>query len=115
MVTCVASSLPLTTSTIYLRDNAPGRKGTDNGCPQIGESFTSTNPQHVWCRRMGGEVRSSDGLMFNHYWIWTNLDVDDGTYPDPRGTKYGLGWISAYYISGQNNDEAIGIPDCPSP
>jgi hypothetical protein len=59
----------------------------------------------VWCRRWGGEVSDSQG-NFNHWWLWTDLDV---------GSR---GWISAYYIQGQGNDQANDmytgkpIPNC---
>ena len=79
---------------IILFANAKGYSGTDSSCPMVGESYTTSNPQFVWCRRFGGVVSGSQG--FNHWWLWTQLD-------DPPGQ---LGWISAYYIQGQGNDEA---------
>ena len=94
-------SHPSTTSDISLFANADGHTGTDNACPKVGVSYTSTNPQHVWCRRWGGLVSGSQG--YNHWWIWTELDQPTNA----------VGWISAYYIQGQGNDEANGIPNCP--
>jgi hypothetical protein len=94
-------SHPSTTSDISLFANADGHTGADNTCPKVGVSFTSSNPQHVWCRRRGGLV--SDIYGSNHWWIWTELD-------QPANA---VGWISAYYIQGQGTDEANGIPDCP--
>jgi len=79
---------------INLFANADGHSGTDSSCLTVGTSFTSTNPQSVWCRRLGGVVSGSQG--FNHWWLWTELDQPPGQ----------LGWISAYYIQGQGNDEA---------
>jgi len=95
-------SHPLTTTDITLFADADGHTGTDNTCPKTGVSFTSSNPQHVWCRRLGGEVRDSAN-NYNHWWIWTELDQPVGA----------VGWISAYYIEGQGNDQANGIPECP--
>ncbi|MDD1622281.1 MAG: amidase domain-containing protein, partial [Methylococcaceae bacterium] len=79
---------------------AIGRSGTDQTCPQIGKSYTRTNPQYVFCRQWGGKVTSPNKKQWNHWWLWTDLDTG------------GRGWISAYYIRGQNNDEANGIPNC---
>jgi hypothetical protein len=87
------STWPSTKSYINIWTTATGRNGTDNTCTQIGQSNTSTNPQYVWCRRWGGEVKDSNG-NFNHWWLWTDLDTS------------GHGWISAYYIQGQGNDQA---------
>lgn len=56
----------------------------------------------VWCRTWGGLV-SDDRGNYNHWWLWTEFD-------EPVGVT---GWISAYYIDGQGNDQADGIPDCP--
>ncbi len=92
-------------SHIALWQNAPGRSGSSTSCPQVGSSKTATNPQYIYCRRWGGEVRDGNG-NFNHWWLWTDLDTG------------GRGWISAYYISGQGNDQANDmntghpIPDC---
>lgn len=105
---CVGpASQPTTTSQIDLFTSAEGRSGPDLACPSVGSSSSTTNPQFVWCRRWGGEVRV--GADFNHWWLWTELD-------DPPMQR---GWISAYYILNQGNDEAndkntrLPIPDCP--
>lgn len=96
------ANLPSTTSYINIWTTAIGRSGTSNCCPEIGRSGTSTNPQFVWCRSWGGLV-SDDSGNYNHWWLWTEFD-------QPAGAT---GWISAYYIDGQGNDQADGIPDCP--
>lgn len=96
------TSLPGTTTDINIWTTAIGRSGTSACCPKTGESRTGSNPQYVWCRRWGGVV-SDDKGNFNHWWLWTEFDDPEGTY----------GWISAYYIDGQGNDQAEGIPDCP--
>jgi hypothetical protein len=99
------STWPSTKSWINIWTTAIGRAGTDNTCSQIGQSNTNTNPQYVWCRRWGGEVNDGRG-NFNHWWLWTDLDTG------------GRGWISAYYIQGQGNDQANDmytgkpIPNC---
>jgi hypothetical protein len=91
---CVGpSSWPTTKSWINIFTTAIGRAGTSNGCSIVGRSYTGSNPQYVWCRRWGGEVRDSQG-NFNHWWLWTDLDTG------------GRGWISAYYIQGQGDDQA---------
>jgi hypothetical protein len=75
---------------------APGHSGPSNNCPQVGASYTASNPQYIWCRRWGQEVRDGQG-NYNHWWLWTDLDTG------------GSGWISAYYIAGQGNDQADDI------
>jgi len=104
---CVApNNPPSTTWRIVLFHDADGHSGPDNSCPNVGKSMTSTNPQDVWCRRWGGEVRDAAG-NFNHWWLWTELDTG------------GDGWIAAYYIQGEGNDQANdsqsgqAIADCP--
>ena len=104
---CVTpSSWPTTKSWINIFTTAIGRAGPNNSCSIVGRSYTGSNPQYVWCRRWGGEVRDSQG-NFNHWWLWTDLDTG------------GRGWISAYYIQGQGNDQANdkntdrAIPACP--
>jgi len=94
-------SHPSTTSSISLFADADGHTGTDNSCPKVGVRYAITNPLRAWCRRLGGLVSGSQG--YNHWWLWTELDQPVGA----------LGWISAYYIQGQGNDQANGIPDCP--
>jgi hypothetical protein len=105
---CTAqSSWPSKKSWINLWANAAGRSGTDSRCSQIGQSTTASNPQYVWCRKQGGTVQNSSGTAFNHWWLWTDLDTG------------GRGWISAYYIAGQGNNQADDmnthrpIPNCP--
>lgn len=93
------------TSHINLFQNADGHSGPDNSCPNVGNSGTSSNPQTVSCRRQGGEVSDAAGHV-NHWWLWTELDTG------------GDGWISAYYIKDQGNEQANDsqtgqqIPDC---
>lgn len=106
---CVAPSNPPTTKYhINLFATAEGHTGPDNSCPKVGFSYTSSNPQYVFCRRWGGEVKDSAG-NYNHWWLWTELD-------DPQNAP---AWISAYYIKDQGNDQANDIttgdpiPDCP--
>lgn len=106
---CVAPSNPPTTkSYINLFENADGRSGPSTSCPKVGTSYTSSNPQFVFCRTWGSEVRDSNG-NYNHWWLWTQLD-------SPLNAP---AWISAYYIQGQGNDQANDlntgkpIPDCP--
>jgi hypothetical protein len=104
------ASWPTTKSFVELREVASGHAGTDPRCATLGSSSPATNPQYVWCRRLGGEVRDSDG-RFNHWWLWTDLDVG--------GDAGGRGWISAYFLLGQGNDQADDIntrqpiPSCP--
>ena len=101
---------PSTRSWINLRADTDGRAGADLACARVGSSSAATNPQYVWCRRWGGEVRGSNG-SFNHWWLWTDLDTG--------GDAGGRGWISAFYISGQGDDQADdinthqAIPACP--
>jgi hypothetical protein len=96
-------------SWINIFEEAQGHAGPDTSCGVVGSSTPSTNPQYVWCRRWGGEVRR--GADFNHWWLWTDLDN-----PPSSGVR---GWISAFYIQDQGNDEAKDIntgrdiPDCP--
>ena len=52
----------------------------------------------------GNEVKM--GNQYNHWWLWTDLDVG--------GPK---GWVSAYYLKYWGNDVAKDdsghvIPDC---
>jgi serine/threonine protein kinase len=109
-VPCTApASWPSTTSWVNLVQSVEGRAGPDSSCGVVGSSTPTTNPQYVWCRRWGGEVRRGD--RFNHWWLWT--DVDD---PPSDGVR---GWFPALYTQGQGNDEAKDnhsgrdIPDCP--
>ncbi|HEY6723290.1 MAG TPA: hypothetical protein VI197_04635 [Polyangiaceae bacterium] len=96
------ANLPATASYIDIWTTAVGRSGTSACCPEVGTSSTSSNPQFVWCRSWGGLV-SDDRGNYNHWWLWTEFD-------DPAGVT---GWMPAYYIDGQGNDQANGIPDCP--
>lgn len=109
--TCVAPvSWPSTRSWVNLRAVAQAHAGTDSACAILGSSSPTTNPQYIWCRRLGGEVRDGSG-RFNHWWLWTDLDVG--------GDAGGRGWISAYFILDQGNDQAddidtgLPIPTCP--
>jgi hypothetical protein len=85
---------PSTKYWVNIFTTAVGRQGPSNACPEAGWSYPRTNPQYVFCRREGGEVRDADG-RYNHYWLWT--DLDDGA---------DQGWISAYFIDDQGNDQA---------
>jgi hypothetical protein len=85
---------------INIFTTAIGRSGTDESCPPVGKSYTRTNPQYVYCRQKGGVV-SDKNHNTNYWWLWTDLDTGHS------------GWISAYYIKGQGNNQAKGIPDCP--
>jgi hypothetical protein len=103
---CAApASWPTTRSYVNIFSTATGRAGPSNDCAAVGSSYTASNPQYVFCRRWGGEVRDSGGA-YNHWWLWTDLDTG------------GQGWISAYYIQGQGNDQAddintgAAIPTC---
>jgi hypothetical protein len=99
------SSWPSAKSHVNFFADAPARSGPYNGCDQVGSSYSRTNPQYVYCRSLGDDVSDSDG-NHNHWWLWTDLDTG------------GRGWISAYYIQGQGNDEANDmntgqpIPNC---
>ncbi len=83
---------------------APAYGGTSTSCGKVGENYTNTNPQYVYCRRWGAEVK--DGPAHNHWWLWTDLDTG------------GRGWIPAYYIKDQISDQADDmnsgepIPEC---
>jgi hypothetical protein len=100
---------PSSKSWIQIFANAPGRSGPSNSCRQVGEVIVGSNganPQYVFCRRWGDVVGTNQG--YNHYWLWTDLDSPAHTH----------GWISAYYIKGEGNDQANDIysgrpiPDC---
>jgi hypothetical protein len=96
---CVApASTPPASFRINLFRTADGHSGPDSSCARVGSSVTSTNPQSISCRRWGGEVRDSAG-NYNHWWLWTQLDQPAGQH----------GWISAYYIQNEGNDEAYDI------
>ena len=104
------ASTPPSTSQISLFRDANAYAGPDNtACAFVGMSRITTNPQTISCRRLGTEVKDGDDV--NHWWLWTELDQG--------GDANGFGWISAYYIQGQGNDEANDdltgrpIPDCP--
>lgn len=100
------SSWPSTKSWINLWTTAIAHCGAANSSTAIGSNTTATNPQYIWCRKWGAVVSDSSG-NYNHWWLWTDLDSG------------GRGWISAYYISGQGNDQADDmytrnpIPNCP--
>jgi hypothetical protein len=96
---CVApASTPPASFRIDLFTTAAGHAGPDGSCAKVGSSLTTTNPQTISCRRWGGEVRDSAG-NYNHWWLWTELDQPAGAH----------GWISAYYIKDEGNDEAYDI------
>ena len=91
---CAApSGWPGTKYWIRIFATAPAYSGTSTSCGRVGENTTASNPQYIWCRRWGAEVRDGQG-NYNHWWLWTDLDTG------------GRGWISAYYIQGQGNDQA---------
>ena len=105
--TCSAQTRwPTTKSWINIFTTAIAKAGTNNSCSTVGRNYTGSNPQYIWCRKWGGEVRDAQG-NYNHWWLWTDLDTG------------GRGWISAYYIQGQGNDQANDkntgkpIPNCP--
>jgi hypothetical protein len=97
-------SWPPTKSWVSIWGTATGHSGPDDGCPKAGSLFASTRPQYVWCRRWGGQVADSRGNS-NQWWLWTDLDTG------------GRGWVSAYYVGGQGNDQAddLGNPPGSSP
>lgn len=101
------SNWPSTKSWINLWTTAPAYCGTDTTSTAIGSNSAATNPQYIWCRKWGAPVSDSTGRYFNHWWLWTDLDTG------------GRGWLSAYYIAGQGNDQAddmnthTPIPNCP--
>jgi hypothetical protein len=105
---CVSpNSWPSTMSWINLSQLAPAHAGPDNACATVGSSNPAImNPQYMWCRKRGGEVSDSSGAV-NHWWLWTDLDTG------------GRGWISAYYVRDQGNEQADDIythqpiPECP--
>jgi hypothetical protein len=86
------SNPPTAKHYINIFTTAPAYNGPSTQCERAGENYSSTNPQYVFCRRQGDEVRQ--GSDYNHWWLWTDLDTG------------GQGWISAYYIQGQGNDQA---------
>lgn len=100
------SSWPSHKSWVILWNTAAGHSGASSACPRVGQVSATTDPRYVWCRRRGDEVGDARG-NFNHWWLWTDLDTG------------GRGWISAYYIAGQDNDQAddirshTAIPECP--
>ncbi len=90
--------LPSAKSYIDIWTTALGRSGPGENCPQVGSSNTGSNPQYVWCRVWGDKVSNpANSNEYNHWWLWTDLDTG------------GKGWISAYYIKGQGNDQADDI------
>ena len=109
-IACAApASWPSTKSFIDIAADVKGHSGPDTSCAEVGTLSIAMSgvEQYIWCRRWGGEVRDGAG-RFNHWWLWTDLDT---------GGKHG--WVSAFAVSGQGNDEAndktthAPIPDCP--
>jgi hypothetical protein len=77
----------------------------DSSGNPVGQLYAARN--YVFCKIWGGIV--SDGANYNHWWMWTDLDV---TYSGP-----GQGYVSAYYLTRWGNDVAKDnngtvIPDC---
>ncbi len=95
---------PATKHYINIFATAPAYNGPSTRCVRVGENYTHTNPQYVFCRRRGDEVRQ--GSDYNRWWLWADLDTG------------GQGWIPAFYIQGQGNDQAddmntgAPIPEC---
>lgn len=87
---------------------AIGRECPRISCREVGRVYSRTNPQHVMCRRQGDEVHNDRG-QHNHWWLLMELDTG------------GRGWVSAYHIKGQGNNQAVEmctgqpIPECPRP
>ncbi|WP_133899323.1 hypothetical protein [Streptomyces sp. KS 21] len=83
--------------------------GTSNGHPCGPNGYLYAGSNYVFCRAWGAEVNDGQG-NFNRWWLWTDLDT-------PAGSQ---GWVSAYYLSGQGNDQAdywngsrwVPIPNC---
>lgn len=99
-----------TMSWVYIWRNADAHECPSTGSPEVGSvsgSVSKINPKHVKCRRQGKQV-SIHG-QHNHWWLWMDLDAPS----DQQG------WISAYYIKDQGNNQADNIctgqpiPDCP--
>jgi len=99
------SSTPSFQSRVNLFTTTPARSGPYNGCASVGQSYTYSNPQWVWCRVWSDEVNDGNG-NWNSYWLWTALDTG------------GMGWIPAYYTADEGNNQAFDIytgrqiPDC---
>ncbi|MCX4695537.1 hypothetical protein [Streptomyces sp. NBC_01408] len=83
--------------------------GTSNGHPCGPNGYLYAGSNYVFCRTWGAGVDDGEG-NFNRWWLWTDLDT-------PAGSR---GWVSAYYLSGQGNDQAdywngsrwVPIPNC---
>ena len=73
--------------------DAPGWRCANNACKRVGMLKADRN--YIFCIKRNSQV--SVGKNRNHWWMWTDLD---------RG---GQGWVSAYYIKGQGNDQAKDI------
>lgn len=83
--------------------------GTSNGHPCGANGYLYAGSNYVYCRVWGAELNDGQG-NYNRWWLWTDLDT-------PAGSQ---GWVSAYYLSGQGNDQAdywngsrwVAIPNC---
>lgn len=73
--------------------SAPGwRMSPYAATKRVGTLWAGTH--FVYCKRKMSAVSGSEGT--NYWWLWTELDT-------PRGEH---GWVSAYYLSGQGDNEA---------
>ena len=95
-------SPPSSRSYFQIAGTVPGHSGPYASCPEVGVLYVDSNgagtPQWAYCRQWGSEVTDGRG-HWNHWWLWTLLD-------NPHGRR---GWVSAYYIESQGNDQADDI------
>jgi hypothetical protein len=92
---------PMAEVSVLTFGTAPGYLGDQ----QVGVLYAKQNQEYVFCKAWGKEVSERKGI-FNHWWLWTNLD-------QPAGK----GWVSAYFLKNQGNDVAQDkfgkeIPTC---
>ena len=69
---------------------ATGYSDTNEGA-ETGSLYAGTN--YVFCKAWGAQVGTSSA--YNHWWLWTDLDTG------------GQGYVSAYYLADQGNDQAL--------
>jgi hypothetical protein len=73
--------------------DAPGWRCANNACKSVGILKSGRN--YIFCKKRNSQL--SVGKDHNHWWMWADLDTG------------GQGWVSAYYLKGQGNDQAKDI------
>jgi hypothetical protein len=72
---------------------APGWRCASNVCKSVGLLKAGRN--YIFCIKRNSQLNV--GKDHNHWWMWTDLDTG------------GQGWVSAYFLKGQGNDQAKDI------